>query len=166
MEDSRNKESSELDHTPFLKSLKKEDGFTMPQGSSSEMMKNIMQSVKTSEFDVPAGTFDKLPSYQNQKKNAKVIPLWAKIATVAAAAACIALLVVNNSQKEECVTFACLLEQNTITESDLDYLDFDIDEIEPYVETDESFLNETISEEDLEEYILESDIIIDDLWDE
>ncbi|MEO0403236.1 MAG: hypothetical protein AAF193_00045 [Bacteroidota bacterium] len=166
MEDSNTYDPSELDHTPLLKSLKKENGFSMPEGSGENIMEGVMKHIKTAEFDVPQGTFDQLPSYQSSSKSVLVIPLWAKVASIAAAAACIAFLVFTNTQKEECLTFACLMEQNTITESDLEYFDFEVDDLELYIETDDSFLDDNITDEDLEEYILDADINIDDLWDE
>ena len=124
----------------FLKGLSNEAEFETPENYFEQLKKDLDLKMKKSdseEFVTPEGYFEKnsdrlknIASSENRRSvrlNSRV--LWSVVGGVASVLSIFFLT--RSPEEKECVTFACLLEQTTITQEDLEYFE-EFEELEFY----------------------------------
>ena len=175
-----------LEETLNAQALPKTGSFLAPENYFSALEAGVLNQTSgtpsTEKMEVPDGYFDKLESSilaaieeedesevasgQNERTT-KVFSIRRYAVSAAAVAAVLAGLFFGTdlfTPKEECITFACLLEQTDLTEEELIFL-YDEDIAEELLEGENvSILNGLDDSEEAIEYLLDSQIDIDEYF--
>lgn len=168
---------------PSLFDLDRKKDFDIPQDYFNKLESEIiskmeMESENEEHVAVPEEYFDKMHDSimskieKEEQKDTRILPLRERysasfmVLSVVGAAAMILLAVLFfKPEKRDCQTFACLLEQTSFTNDDLLY--FSGEELyEVYEEEIEDSDGEMEYDEDITEYLIESDLDIDEIYEE
>lgn len=151
-------------------SFSNSDGFVVPEDFFTKLEQNVLAEtsggrVKKRDFAVPAEYFSELETTILSKTSDAETPVirmnqlrnQLKIWSGVAAAFIIGFLLFNPSKPQECVTFACLLEQSQLTEDDFLQV-YDADFADELLESARFTEELDVEEESLIEYLIEEDI--------
>ncbi|MBI1268312.1 MAG: hypothetical protein GC193_12875 [Cryomorphaceae bacterium] len=135
------------------------DRFDIPAGYFEDLQDSLI--AETRDFDVPATYFDTLETTiiaaatPTKIINMKRVAFWLSAACVVGAI----FLYRNFTAKEECKTFACLLQESDFTEEEL-LMFYDSNIVEEFLEEDSEIDSES---EAYMDYLIDSDYTIETL---
>lgn len=151
-----------------------EPELTVPEGFFEKQAESLLEKSAQTDPDlgIPETFFEEQHAAimaaveEPEKKAGKVVNFKryrrAILSTAAAAAAVFVVLFAIPTEEEQCVTFACLLEQTDLTADDLLFVDdYDLNE---FIDSEEEFEEPSEDEIEMIDYLIESDYDFDELY--
>jgi hypothetical protein len=163
----RHREDNFLVHADYFSDLEQQivgqtypsDGFNIPAGYFEDLQDSLLE--ETNEFEVPASYFDQLETKITAATDTSKIITFKRVAFWLSAACVVGAIFLYRSfsAKEECKTFACLLQESEFTEEDILLL-YDSHIVEEFLEEDSQMDKES---EAYMDYLMDSEYAIENL---